>query len=186
VQAVTTYAEAEALEAGIPEILAAPSDLGTVELVVRRPAEGEREILDEGVLDLDRGLVGDGWRPAAPGAYGGEDDGKRAQVTLMNSRVIELVAGHRDRWPLAGDQLYVDLDLQYANLPPGSRLEVGSAVLEVTDLPHTGCAKFTARFGSAATRFVNGKPYRDLRLRGMNTRIVSPGTVHPGDSIRKL
>ena len=185
-QAVTTYAVAEALEAGLPEILAAPSDLGTVELVVRRPAEGEREILDEGVLDLDRGLVGDRWRPAAPGAYGGDDDGKRAQVTLMNARVIELVAGQRDRWPLAGDQLYVDLDLQYENLPPGTRLQVGSAVLEVTDLPHTGCAKFTARFGSAATQFVNGRTHRELRLRGMNTRIVSPGTVRPGDSIRKL
>jgi MOSC domain-containing protein YiiM len=174
------------LEAGLVEILAAPSDLGSVELVVRRPAEGEREVLDEGVLDVDRGLVGDRWRPAAPGRYGGDDDGRRAQVTLMSARVIELVAGDRDRWPLAGDQLYVDLDLRDANVPPGTRLEVGSAVLEVTDLPHTGCAKFTARFGSAATQFVNGKAHRELRLRGLNTRIVTSGTVRPGDSIRKL
>ena len=179
---MATYPEADTLEAALPEILAAPSDLGTVELVVRRPAEGEREVLDEGVLDVEKGLVGDRWRPRASGG----DDGRRAQVTLMSARVIEFVAGRRDRWPLAGDQLYVDLDLRYENLPAGARLQVGSAVLEVTDLPHTGCAKFTARFGSAATRFINGKAYRELRLRGMNTRIVKPGTVRPGDSIRKL
>ena len=121
-----------------------------------------------------------------PGAYGGDDDGKRAQITLMNARVIELVAGERDRWPLAGDQLYVDLDLRTRTCRPARVFRSASAVLEVTDLPHTGCAKFTARFGSAATRFVNGKPNRELRLRGMNTRIVTPGTVRPGDSIRKL
>jgi MOSC domain-containing protein YiiM len=100
--------------------------------------------------------------------------------------VIELLAGERDRWPLAGDQLYVDFDLSYENLPPGTRLQVGAAVLEVSDLPHTGCAKFTARFGSAATRLVNAKPNRELRLRGMNTRIFTPGAVRPGDPIRKL
>jgi MOSC domain-containing protein len=183
---VTVHVEAEELEAGIPHVLESPSDVGTVELVVRRPSEGEREILESGVLDLEEGLVGDRWHPATSGAYGGEDDGKGAQITLMNARVIDLVSGERDRWPLAGDQLYVDFDLRYENLPPGTRLQVGSAILEVSDLPHTGCAKFTARFGSAATRFINAKPNRELRLRGMNTRIVTPGTVGPGDAIRKL
>jgi MOSC domain-containing protein YiiM len=179
---VTVFIETSQLQAGLPHVLDAPSDLGTVELVVRRPAEGEREILDEGVLDLELGLVGDRWRAHSHDS----DDGKRAQVTLMNARVIDLVAGPRDRWPLAGDQLYVDLDLRHENLPPGTRLEVGSAILEVTDLPHTGCAKFTARFGSAATQFINGKSYRDLRLRGMNMRVVASGTVRPGDTIRKI
>ncbi len=183
---MTVHVEADELEAGLAHVLDSPSDLGTVELVVRRPAEGEREVLDEGVLDREQGLVGDRWRPAAAGAYGADDDGKAAQITLMNVRVVDLVAGDRERWPLAGDQLYVDLDLRYENLPPGARLEVGSAILEVSDLPHTGCAKFTARFGSEATRFINAKPNRELRLRGMNTRIVTPGTVRPGDTIRKL
>jgi hypothetical protein len=181
---VTVFVEADQLEAGLERILDSPSDLGTVELVVRRPAEGEREILEEGVLDLEQGLVGDRWRPHPGGD--GADDGKRAQITLMNARVIDLVSGGRERWALAGDQLYVDLDLRSENLPPGTRLQVGSAILEVTDVPHTGCAKFTARFGSAATRFINAKPNRDLRLRGMNTRIVTPGAVRPGDTIRKL
>jgi MOSC domain-containing protein YiiM len=104
----------------------------------------------------------------------------------MNSRVIALLAGDRARWALAGDQLYVDLDLRPENLPPGTRLEIGSAVIEVTDQPHTGCAKFTERFGSAAIRFVNSRGGRALRLRGMYARVVEPGTVRPGDSIRKL
>ena len=181
---MTVYVEADQLEAGLASIVAAPKAEGTVELVVRRPAVGEREVLDEGVLDLEAGLVGDRWRPHRSGA--GDDDGKLAQITVMNARVIALVAGERERWPLAGDQLYVDLDLRPENLPPGTRLEVGSAVLEVTAIPHTGCAKFTERFGSSATRFVNGTTGRALRLRGMNTRVVEAGVVRPGDSIRKL
>ena len=157
---------------------------GTVELVVRRPAEGEREVLDEGLLDAEEGLVGDDWRDrnARTGRAGDPD----TQVTLMNARVIDLVAGSRDRWALAGDQLYVDLDLSHENLPPGTRLQVGSAVLEVTDELHTGCAKFTERFGQAAIRFVNGKAGRPYRLRGMYARVVENGTVSPGDPIRKL
>jgi len=183
---VTVYVEAAELDAGLPHIFESPAEVGTIELVVRRPAEGEREILDEATLDLEQGMVGDRWRRARPGAYGDDDDGKAAQVTLMNARVIDLIAGERERWALAGDQLYVDFDLREENLPVGSRLQVGTATLEVSGLPHTGCAKFTARFGSAATRFTNAKERRDLRLRGMNTRIVEPGTVRPGDTIRKL
>jgi hypothetical protein len=182
---VTVFVEADQLEAGLPRILESPSDVGVVELVVRRPAEGEREILEEGVLDLEQGLVGDRWRPHV-GGDGPGDDGKLAQITLMNARVIDLVAGGRERWALAGDQLYVDLDLSQENLPAGTRLAVGSAVVEVTHVPHTGCSKFSARFGSAAIRFVNSSARRALRLRGMNTRVVEPGIVRPGDTIRKL
>jgi MOSC domain-containing protein YiiM len=171
---------AEELEAGLPEILESPRNEGTVELVVRRPAEGQREILEEGLLDVDEGLVGDRWHTS-----GGRGD-PRTQLTLMNARVIAMIAGQSERWALAGDQLYVDLDLTPENLPPGAQLEVGTAVIEVTDVPHTGCAKFTERFGSAATRFVNAEPGRGLRMRGMNARVVTPGSVRPGDAIRKL
>jgi hypothetical protein len=183
---MSLYVGTEDLQAGLPEILAAPGTEGTVELVVRRPSEGEREVLDEGVLDVHEGLVGDDWvrRASSQTADGSPHPG--AQVTLMNVRVISLVAGDRDRWALAGDQLYVDLDLRPENLPPGTRLAVGSAVVEVTELPHTGCAKFTERFGPAAIRFVNGQSGRALRLRGMYVRVVEGGTVRPGDSIRKL
>jgi hypothetical protein len=183
---MSLYVGAEDLEAGLPVILAAPAREGTVELVVRRPAEGEREVLEEGVLDVREGLVGDDWiRRGSGGARDGSPH-PGTQLTLMSTRVIELVAGDRDRWPLAGDQLYVDLDLSPDNLPPGTRLAVGSAVVEVTEVPHTGCAKFTERFGPAAIRFVNGKSGRALRLRGMYVRVVEGGTVKPGDAIRKL
>ncbi len=176
---MSVHVEADWLESGLEHVLASPADVGTVVLVVRRPAEGEREVLDEGVLDFP-GLVGDR-HTFRDRRYEG------TEITLMNARVVDLLAGgDRDVWALAGDQLYVDLDLREENLPPGTRLQVGSATLEVSDVPHTGCAKFTARFGSDATRFVNGKPNRGLRLRGMNTRVVTPGTVRPGDEIRKL
>ena len=182
---MSLYIGAEDLQAGLPEILAAPATQGTVELVVRRPSEGEREVLEEGILDVEQGLVGDDWirRPTSSG----HPPHPGAQVTLMNVRVISLVAGgDRERWALAGDQLYVDLDLRPENLPPGTRLAVGSAVVEVTEVPHTGCAKFTERFGPAAIRFVNGKSGRALRLRGMYVRVVEGGTVRPGDGIPKL
>jgi MOSC domain-containing protein YiiM len=181
---MSLYIGAEDLEAGLPAILAAPADTGTVELVVRRPAEGEREVLEEGILDTEQGLVGDDWQ--ARSARKGQTDDPDTQLTLMSARVIDLVAGSRDRWPLAGDQLYVDLDLSTENLPPGTRLQVGSALLEVTAELHTGCAKFTERFGPAAIRFVNGKAGRPHRLRGMYARVVEPGVVRPGDAISKL
>jgi len=172
------------LEAGLSEIQRAPAAEGTVELIVRRPAEGVREVLEEGVLDLEQGLVGDRWWASARSK--GEHVNVGTQLTLMNARVIALIAPDRERWPLAGDQLYVDFDLSPKNLPPGTRLALGSCVIEVSDEPHTGCAKFSARFGSAAIRFVNSPAGRSLRLRGMNTRVVEPGRVRPGDAIRKL
>lgn len=183
---MTTYAQADELQAGLAHILESPRSVGVVELIVRRPREDAREVLEEGRLDKADGLVGDDWR--ARGSSSTPDGSARPgrQLTLMNARVIALLAGERERWPLAGDQLYVDLDLSVENLPPGTRLEAGSAVIEVTDEPHTGCAKFTDRFGSAAIRFVNQRESRPLRLRGMYARVVEPGVVRPGDAIRKL
>jgi MOSC domain-containing protein YiiM len=143
-------------------------------------------VLEEGVLDLVEGLVGDGWRTRGSSRTPDGAAHLDAQVTLMNARAATVIAGSRERWPLAGDQLYVDLDLGVDNLPPGTRLRVGSAVVEITAEPHTGCAKFRERFGSDALRFVNGAAGRPLRLRGVNARVVEPGTVRPSDAIRKL
>jgi len=178
------HVSAAELEAGLSGIQLAPASEGTVELIVRRPAEGERDVIEEAVLDLDEGLVGDRWWASARSE--GEPVDTSTQLTLMNARVIALIEPNRERWPLAGDQLYVDLDLRPENLPAGTRLALGSAVIEVTDEPHTGCAKFSGRFGSDAIRFVNARAGRDLRLRGMNTRVVEPGRVRSGDTIRKL
>ena len=174
------------LEAGLDSIRQAPKDEGVLELIVRRPRVGAREVLAEGELDREQGLVGDTWSTRASTRTRDGSPHPDMQLNVMNSRVIDMIAGEKTRWGLAGDQLYVDFDLRLDNLPPGTRFQVGSTTLEVSDVPHTGCAKFTARFGSDATRFVNAKDHRELRLRGMNTRVITPGTVRPGDSIRKL
>lgn len=166
------------LEAGIGEIRRSPADVGTVELIVRRPAENERETLSEARLDTRAGLVGDGWLT-------GDGDVSR-QITVMNARAVALLAGSRDRWPLAGDQLYVDLDLSVGNMPPGTRVEIGAAILEVSGEPHRGCKKFAARYGLDALRFVNSKTGYALNLRGVNTRVVRGGVVRAGDTVRKL
>ena len=180
------HRSADELTAGLDEILRSPAAEGTIELIVRRPAEDEREVREDGVLDLEEGLVGDIWRARGSSRRPDGSANPDAQLTLMNARAAELIAGSRERWPLAGDQLFVDLDLSVENLPAGTRLGVGRAVVEVTAEPHTGCAKFSARFGTEAIKFVNKSPGRELRLRGVNTRVVTPGAVRVGDTITKL
>lgn len=174
------------LEESLDHIRQSPADGGTVELIARRPAVDEREVLTEAQIDIHDGLVGDTWRARGSGRTPDGAPDRDAQLTLMNARAAEVVAGERQRWPLAGDQIYVDLDLSLANLPPGSRIQIGSAVIEFSTPPHTGCAKFSARFGVDALRFVNSSTGRELRLRGANCRVVVAGTVRPGDAIRKL
>jgi hypothetical protein len=179
------HAELAALEEGLESIRSAPSDVGRVELIVRRPASGEREVLAEGRLDPVEGLVGDNWR--VRGSRATEDGAAHPdlQLTLMNARVAALVARTPDRWALAGDQIYVDFDLSCESLPPGSQVEIGSAVIEVTAAPHTGCGKFIKRFGVDAMKFVNSDTGRELNLRGINTRVISAGSVRRGDTIRR-
>jgi len=161
----------------------APADSGRVELIVARPEPGSRLLLDEAHLDVAAGLVGDNWltRGNRRRADGSADPD--AQITVMNIRVAVLVAADPQRIPLAGDQLFVDLDLSIANLPVGSTIAIGSAVLLVTAKPHLGCAKFVARFGEEAMRFVNSREGRAHRWRGMNTSVLEPGTVRRGDVI---
>jgi len=174
------------LEDGLDVIRQAPKDEGVLELIVRRPATDERELLQEGSLDLTEGLVGDTWitRRSSHTPDGSPDP--RTQLTIMNSRAAALVAQDRQRWPLAGDQLYIDMDLSLENLPSGTRLALGEAVVEVTDQPHTGCKKFVSRFGLEAMKFVNSPLGRQLNLRGINTRIVQPGIIRVGDVTRKV
>ncbi len=184
---VAKHLSTDELEPGLDEIRRAPADEGVVELIVRRPTEGEREVLQEGVLDLSEGLVGDRWAAHRSSKTADGAPNVETQLTLMSARVVDLVAaGDRERWALAGDQLYVDLDISEENLPAGTRLALGSAVIEVTPEPHTGCVKFASRFGNDAHRFVNTKPYRHLRLRGLNAKVIEPGAVSSGDTIHKL
>jgi MOSC domain-containing protein YiiM len=176
------------LEAGLGEVFSAPADEGTLELIVRRPAENERELLDAGELDAEVGLVGDMWstRPSSKGPDGGPDP--EAQLTVMNARAARLVADgdSLERWAAAGDQLYVDLDISEANLPAGTRVAIGDAVIEVTPAPHTGCGKFLKRFGVDAVKVFNSADGRAARLRGLNARVIEPGVVRRGDRVAKL
>ncbi len=180
------HVDNETLEAGIPDVRGAPMDEGRVELIVRRTAVDEREVLDEADLVEGEGLVGDTWRVRGNRRMPDGLANPAAQLTVMNARAAALIAGDKESWPLAGDQLYVDLDLSVGNLPPGSRLAIGSAVVEVSPDPHTGCAKFNTRYGEAALRFVNSPVGRELNLRGINTRVITDGTVRTGDAIRKV
>jgi len=174
------------LEAGLDAVRAAPTDTGRVELIVRRPSVDEREELVEGQLECDEGLVGDTWRERPSSSTPDQSAHPEKQITVMNARFASLVAQTDDRRPLAGDQLYIDLDISQSNLPAGTQLAVGSAVIEVTEPPHTGCAKFSQRFGLDAFRFVNSPLGLELRLRGMNAKVVTAGTVRVGDEVRKL
>lgn len=161
--------ELDAARAGLHE---SPKNEGALALIVARPEPSKRTLLDEATLDLDVGLVGDNWR--ARGNRHREDGSAdpEAQITVMNIRVARLVAQAEDRVALAGDQLYADLDLSIDNLPAGTRLAIGTAVLELTQSPHMGCKKFVARFGADAMRFVNSREGRANRWRGANTRVV--------------
>ena len=181
------HLDVEALEAGLADIQDSPKDHGTLDLVVRRPGVDEREILDVAELSLDEGVVGDTWNQR--GSRRTEDGSPHPdmQLNIINARLSRLISGGLDEdRALAGDQLHVDLDVSSANLPAGTRLAIGDAVVEVTDQPHTGCAKFAARFGATALRFVNIGVGKELRLRGINAKVVTPGTIRRGDTITKL
>jgi len=174
----TQNATTDEMEAGLDAIRESPQDEGVLELIVRRPSTDEREVLESGELDPATGLMGDVWglrRHESPDT----------QLTIINVRTIALLARQRDRWPLAGDQLYADMDLSDENLPPGTLLALGAAVIEVTATPHLGCKKFSARFGPEALEFVNSPEGRRLRLRGMYAKVVQPGVASVGDVLKK-
>lgn len=170
----------------LEHVRSAPAEGGVVELIVRRPDRELRQLLDEVALDPATGVAGDNWtaRPSKSTPDGSPDP--EDQVTIMSTRVLAAIAPDRDAWPLAGDQLYVDADLSAENLPAGSRIGLGTAILVVSEKPHTGCAKFSARFGSDALRWINSPTGRELRMRGINARVEQAGIVRVGDTLRRL
>src|SRR5215510_1361313 len=174
------------LEAALDHLRQTPKDDGVLHLIVRRPEVDQREVLDEAELDVTVGLIGDNWKVRGSRKTLDGSPHPEMQINIMNSRVTELVAQEQERWPLAGDQLYIDMDLSKENLPAGSRIAVGSAVLEVSPLPHTGCHKFVSRFGMDAMKFVNSPLGKDLCLRGINAKVVQGGTVQVGHIVKKI
>ena len=174
------------LNAGLGEIRQSPADGGSLQMISRRPEVEERELVQEGQLEITEGLVGDNWGTRGRLKDPPSDANPDTQLTLMNSRVADLVSGTEERWPLSGDQLFVDLNLGLDNLPAGTRLSVGSAVIEVSAVPHTGCKKFVERYGMDAMTFVNSEEGKQMCLRGINTKIVESGAIRVGDTISKV
>ena len=175
----------EELEQGLETIMQSPKDEGRLELIVKRPEVDQRESVAEGRLDTGKGLVGDNWLERGNRHTPDGSADPEMQLNIMNSRVVALVADDPARRELAGDQLYLDLDLSYENLPPGTRLAIGDAVIEVTEPPHTGCKKFAARFGRDAMVFVNSGMGKKLNFRGINAKVVRSGAIRVGDMARK-
>ena len=180
------HLEAEELEAGLEDILESPKDNGVLKLIVRRPEVDQREVLEEAELDVTEGLVGDNWQRRGSAMTEDGSAHPEMQLNIMNARVIGLVACSQERWALAGDQLYLDLDLTKDNLPSGTRLRLGTAILEVSEIPHLGCKKFASRFGVEATKFVNSRRGKQLNLRGINAKVVQSGTIRVGDTATKV
>jgi len=176
----------EELESQIDRIRNAPKDEGALNLIVRRPAENEREPLEEGMLDLTYGLEGDNWINKPSSSTPDKKAHPEKQLNIMNSDVIEYIARDPERWALAGDQLYVDLDLSTANLPAGTQLSIGDAIIEVTPPAHLGCGKFIERFGKPAMIWVNSEVGRELNLRGICAKVIKPGKIQKGDLFKKL
>lgn len=173
------------LEEGLAPIRQSPHDSGTLSMIVRRPEVNQREVLEVGELDEKEGLKGDNWATRGSSRTPDKTAHPEMQLNLMNARAIALIAQSEARWPLAGDQLYVDLNLSEENLPPGTRLSLGEAIIEITAIPHNGCKKFAQRFGVDAVKFVNSKEGKALHLRGLNARVIRGGRIQQGDIIQK-
>lgn len=178
-----TWAE---LGAGLSEIRQAPKDEGALKLIVRRPTLNAREVLTEATLDTVEGLVGDSWQHRGSSRTADGSPHPEMQLNIMNTRVIALITQDEARWQWAGDQLFVDLDLSKNNLPAGTKLALGTAIIEVTAEPHRGCGKFVERFGVDAMKFVNSAVGRELELRGINAKVIQPGVIRVGDVAKKL
>jgi len=185
-ETTTLHLTREELEAGLDHIRQSPKDNGSLELIVRRPSVEAREVIEEGELSVTDGLAGDNWnlRPSSRTVDGSPHPDM--QINIMNVRAVALVAQEKERWQLAGDQLFLDLDLSKENLPAGSQISIGTAILQVTEPPHTGCHKFVARFGVEAMKFVNSEIGRELCLRGINAKVVQGGTIRVGQTAKKL
>jgi hypothetical protein len=184
--AIVKHLSMAELEAGLDEIRRSPKDQGVLELLVCRPAENQREVLETGELDLELGLLGDNWKTRGSSRTNDGFGHPEMQLNIMNSRAIALLAQNKDRWQLAGDQLFIDMELSDENLPPGSRLKIGEAIIEVTAIPHNGCKKFTERFGLDAVKFVNSAIGKELHLRGINAKVIKPGKISVGDVVEKI
>jgi hypothetical protein len=184
---MTKFVSIDILEKALENIQQSPLSEGTVEMIVCRPGIGERSVLEQAELTTDNGMVGDNWLSRWNENKRSMDRYANMQLNLMNARAIDVIAnGEKALWPLAGDQFFVDFNLSEDNLPVGTQLQIGTAVIEITAEPHLGCKKFLERFGKDAVTFVNDSELRSLKLRGVNAKVISPGVITNGGVISKL
>lgn len=183
---VKKHLSMQELEAGLDKIRKSPKDKGVLELLVRRPEVGKREVLETGQLSTELGLIGDNWKTRGSSRTTDGLGHPEMQLNIMNARTISMLAQDKERWKLAGDQLFIDIELSDENLPTGSQLKIGTAIIEVTAIPHNGCKKFTDRFGIDAVKFVNSPIGKQLHLRGINAKVIQAGTISVGDVVKKF
>ena len=177
-----THPSTEDLEARLAWLADAPKDGGAITGIVIRPRTNERVLLSECKVSPELGVHGDNW---ASGSHG-ETPNPSAQITIMNTRMIELLADEKERQALAGDQFFADMDLSKTNLKVGQQLRIGTAVLEIMSKPHLGCVKFSNRFGADALKFVNSEAGTEMRLRGVYASVISSGSIEVGNAIEKI
>jgi hypothetical protein len=175
----------EELQSHLDSIKQSPQDDGILKAIVIRPVSNERVGMESSVVTPDGGVHGDRWAKQAWLNLPEEELEPKAQITVMNSRAAEVIARNRARWPLAGDNLYVDLDLSEDNLQAGQQLSIGSAVFEITPQPHNGCGKFEQRFGAEALKWVNSEEGKHHHLRGIYIKVVKAGVINVDDTITK-
>ena len=168
------------IEAALPDVRSSPAEDGTVDLIAVRPAENQRQVVEKAVLTTDSGLEGDNWLERSSGR---DEIYYETHLALMNSRFADAITPDGEGWELAGDQLYVDFDLSVDNAPPATRLKVGTATIEIAAHPHSGCAKYSKRFGREVLMTTRTDEGKRLRLRGVNARVIVPGVVRRGDSV---
>jgi len=174
------------LNLGLDHIQNSPNDDGVLEMIVIRPGENERVVLDKSLVSSKLGVHGDNWAIKCWKTLPDGSPHPEVQIAITNSRSIGLLAQDKARWSLAGDNLYVDFNLSDENLRAGQRLAIGTAILEITTHAHNGCKKFNARFGADAVKFVNSPIGKKLHLRGIYAKVVQDGVIQVGDRIRKV
>jgi len=175
------FVTTDEINSNLSFILSSPKDVGKIESIIVRRRKNERELRKEVFLSPEKGVEGDRWYDLSKG----KPDPRR-QLTIINSRLIKLLAQSVERMQLAGDNLIIDLDISDANLPVGQRLTIGKVMVEITDVPHTGCSRFAERYGNDAVEFINAPERSSLRLRGVYAKFLNSGLIHVGDIIKKI
>lgn len=174
------------LDRAWPDIMAAPKDGAAIEMLCLRPAMGERRFVDEIHVTREEGIPGERWLTQPWMRLPGGQPDPAIQVSFLQRRVLDLVWRDREGTPHPGDTFVVDMDLSEANLPAGSLLQVGSAVLEVSTVFNNACAKWKKRYGDDALDWVRAYENKEFRPRGVLAKVHRDGVFRAGDRLTRI